>query len=112
MANHVFISNFKKSGHSFNTLTEALETHMAEATNRGSERTVAEWEATIDAQNNFTETKILTSNGSAVTPGTAGNGYSLTRTWSTAKLDAFEAGSPTEVTDHGPGWTAEYTGGR
>ena len=60
----------------------------------------------------FTETKILTSNGSAVTPGTAGNGYRLTRTWTTAKLDAWEAGSPTEVTDHGPGWTMEFTGGR
>ncbi|HAW04204.1 MAG TPA: hypothetical protein DCW83_05910 [Saprospirales bacterium] len=113
MAKHKIVSCYTKSGAAFNTITEAIETHMAASS--ATETTIAEYESWVDGQTNFTETKSLTSNGSAVASGTAGNGYALTRTWTQAKLAALAAtwtslaeakGEPTTI---GTGWTVTHT---
>ena len=49
---------------------------------------MAEHEAFVAGQTDFTETKTLASNGSPVASGTAGNGYNLVRTWTEAKYRA------------------------
>ena len=113
MAAHKITTVYTKSGSVFNTITEAMETHMAASSD--SATTIAEHESFVAGQTNFTEVKALTSNGSPVAAGTAGNGYSLTRTWTKAKLTAFAAtwasladakGEPTTI---GAGWVVTHT---
>jgi len=113
MADHQITSVYTKSGAAFSTLTEAMETHMAASSD--SATTIEEHESFVSGQTNFTEAKALTSNGSPVSAGTAGNGYSLTRTWTRAKLLAF-AGTWTSLADMkgepttiGAGWTVSHT---
>jgi len=113
MADHQITTVYTKSGAAFNTVTEAIEAHMAASSD--SATTIAEYESFVDGQTNFSEVKKLTVNGEPVATGTAGNGYSLTRTWTQAKLLAFAQtwsslddakGEPTNI---GSGWTVSHT---
>jgi hypothetical protein len=114
MANHQVTHVWEKNGASFSTIQEAIETHLADASN-SPETTLTEYETWTAAQTDFTETKGLMSNGSKVAPGTAGNGYYLARTWTEAKLQtnitaekAANASWPTSPYE-GNGWTVTST---
>jgi|TARA_B110000908_G_C10059620_1_gene359997 hypothetical protein len=114
MAAHKITTVYTKSGAAFNTITEAIETHMGENDYGHAERTIAEYESAIDGQSDFTETKALTANGSPVSAGTAGNGYQLTRTYTQAKLlevqtAAVAANDKGDLDSNvGAGWTVTH----
>mgnify|MGYP000064727736 CR=1 FL=1 len=113
MAKHKITTCYTKSGSVFNTLAEAMESHMAASSDTAT--TVSDHESFVSGQTNFTEVKTLTSSGSPVSSGTAGNGYQLERTWTRAKLLAFvtaaasTANVKTEPTTIGAGWTVSHT---
>ena len=112
MAKHKITTCYTKSGSVFNTLAEAMESHMAASSDTAT--TVSDHESFVSGQTNFTEVKTLTSSRSPVSSGTAGNGYQLERTWTRAKLLAFvtaaasTANVKTEPTTIGAGWTVEH----
>jgi hypothetical protein len=110
MANHQVTHKWEKSGGSFNSVQEAIEAHLADASN-SPETTLTEHETWTAGQTDFTETKELASGGEPVAAGTAGNGYRLIRTFTEAKYiahkaaeEAANASYPTSAHE-GSGWT-------
>ena len=112
MANHVVTASRTKDRSVFASVTEALEQHLNDSSQ--SATTEAEYQALVDGQTDYTETRELTSNGSAVASGTVGNGYNIIRTWTTAKITAdidAKTDSSSYYYDSSPytvsGWTIE-----
>ena len=114
MADYKSTITWSKSGSAFTSFKQAIEQHIADAPTPFSNHTPAiSDEAShisfVNGQTNFTETRSLASGGTAVSDGTAGNGYQLVRTWNEAKLITYieDTGWPNTTNLETGGWTIE-----